>query len=145
MPEAPHAPELPRAEQEAPGLAHPFYLWFGFFGGIVAWAVQFGIAYGLSEIACNSERLAFTVLGVGATEFLSLLVTLLAGLTALAAAAVAYLSQPLGVMGDAVEETGAPEAEGRSRFMAYFGIVINGIFLLAILAGGLPFFFLRTC
>jgi hypothetical protein len=29
--------------------------------------------------------------------------------------------------------------------MAYFGIVINGIFLLAILAGGLPFFFLRTC
>ncbi|CAN5633150.1 hypothetical protein BH24DEI1_BH24DEI1_07480 [soil metagenome] len=128
-----------------PGISHPAWQWFGFLGGIVAWALQFAISYVLTEVACNSDRLAFTVLGVGATEFLSLMVTLLAGLTAIIAAVVAYLSQPQGVLGDAVEKAGAPEASGRSRFMAYFGVVINGIFLLAILAGGLPFFFLRTC
>lgn len=133
------------AHDQASGLAHPFLLWFGFLGGAAAWAVQFGIAYWLSEIDCNSDRLAFTILGIGAAEFLSFLATLLGSLTALSAAFIAYLSQPLGALGDKTEQAGAPEPEGRSRFMAYTGIVMNGLFLIAILSQGLPLFFLRSC
>lgn len=132
-------------DDQGPRFTSPFLLWFGFLGGAVAWALQFGIGYGLVEIACNSDRLAFTILGISAADLLSLLATLLAVLTALSAAVIAYLSQPLGIWGSATEESGAPEARGRSRFMAYTGVIMNVIFLLAIIAQALPFFFLRTC
>lgn len=130
-------------DDEAPGIVHPSFMWFAFLGPAAAWALQFSIGYGLTEIACNSDRLAFTVLGTAASAFLSLLVTLVAGLTAFSAGVIAYLGQPSFV--DGVERPGAPEATGRSRFMAYTGVVMSGLFLLAILSQGLVFFFLRPC
>jgi hypothetical protein len=128
---------------EGPGLAHPFLLWFGFLGGAAAWAVHLGVVYGLVEISCHSDRLAFTILGIAASGFLSLLVTAVAALTAVSAAIIAFFSQPRFL--ERVEEAGAPEARGRGRFMAYTGMIMSGLFAVAILSGGLPFFFLRTC
>jgi hypothetical protein len=64
---------------------------------------------------------------------------------ALGAAAVAWSMAENGIPSDPVDEPGAPEAFGRRRFIAYVGVVMNGLFLLAIIMGGLPFLFLRAC
>jgi len=46
---------------------------------------------------------------------------------------------------DPVDEAGAPETLGRRRFIAYVGVVMNGLLLLAIVIGGPPFVFLSAC
>lgn len=129
---------------DEPETPETFLLWFGFLGGAASWLLHLVIAYGISEIACHSDRLAFSIAGLPAGEFLGYGATLLAALTALTATYVAFALRPEGVV-DQVEQPGSIEAEGRSRFMAYTGIVMSGLFTLAILAGGLGFFFLNPC
>ena len=132
-------------EGRPPGLAAILTPWFAFLGGAAAWILHLTVGYSLSEIACGSERLDLTLLGLPGPEFLGYALTLLAGLTAVAAAITAFTYFPDGVRDDPVDAPGALEVLGRRRFMAYAGLIMNGIFLIAILAGGLPFMFLRTC
>jgi hypothetical protein len=119
--------------------------WFAFLGGAAAWALHLVVVYAIVEIACGSDRLATTLLGFPARDVLGFAATLVAALTAFAAAITAYGTFPGGVEADPVDDTGAPEGVGRQRFMAYVGIVMNGLFLIAILGGGLPFLYFRTC
>jgi hypothetical protein len=119
--------------------------WFAFLGGAAAWVLHLVVVYAIVEISCGSTRLATTVLGIPARDVFGFAATLVAALTALAAAFVAFGTFPRGVQADPVDDTGAPEPLGRQRFMAYVGIVMNGLFLIAILGGGLPFLYFRTC
>lgn len=139
------APSYPPPPAERGFYENPFLLWFGFLGGAAAWAIQHGIGYGLTEISCHSNRLTFTVVGVNAADFLSVLLTLIAALTALVAALIASRNLPQRLSASPIEKAGAPESRGRSRFMAYAGFILNSLFFLAILSGGMSFFFLGPC
>jgi hypothetical protein len=134
-----------RVEARPPGLAAAVAPWFGFLGGAVAWALHLVVVYSLAEISCQSGRLDTTYWGVPAAAFFGYAITVWAALTALGAALVAFTRFRVEPRTDPVDDTGALEVLGRRRFMAYVGVTMNGVFLIAILAGGLPFLFLRTC
>lgn len=138
-------PRPRRIEGRPPGFAAAVAPWFGFLGGGVAWALHLVVAYVLTEVACKSTRLDATFWGVPAPELFGYGITLWAALVALGAAHVAFRSYAADPRIDPVDDAGAPEALGRRRFMAYVGVAMNGVFLLAILAGGLPFLFLNAC
>jgi hypothetical protein len=132
-------------EARPPGVVAAVAPWFAFLGGAAAWALHLVVAYGLSEVACRSERLEVVLLGLPGLDVFGYAVTLLAALTAIGAAVSALALYPNGARADPVDDAGAHEILGRRRFMAYAGFVMNGLFLFAILAAGLPFMFLRTC
>jgi hypothetical protein len=137
----------PRLTPEAggPGWLATITPWFAFLGGAAAWIVHLSAGYALTEIACQSERLAVAVLGIPALHFFAFALTLIAALMGVAAAIVAFGMYPNGARADPVDDTGALESLGRMRFMSFAGVIMNGVFVIAILAGGLPFMFLRTC
>jgi len=132
-------------EGTAPGLAASIAPWFALLGGGAAWALHLVIGYALVEIACHSDRLAGTTFGLGTGHALGLALTVVAAVTALGAAGVAWAMAGDGIPMDPVDDAGAPEALGRRRFIAYVGVVMNGLFLLAIVLAGLPFLFLSMC
>lgn len=134
-----------RVEGRPPGFAAAAAPWFAFLGGGVAWAFHLVVAYVLTEVACKSARLDGAVWGVPLPELFGYAITLWAALTAIGAAHVAYRGYVADPRIDPVDDPGDPEALGRRRFMAYVGVGMNGVFLLAILAGGLPFLFLNAC
>ena len=119
--------------------------WFAFLGGAAAWVLHLTVAYVIAEIGCQSQRLDVRLLGIPGPDFFGFALTLLAGATAVGAAVTAFRLYPGEATGDPVDEPGARESIGRDRFMAYAGLIMNGIFLVAILAGGLPFMFLQSC
>lgn len=138
-------PRPRRIEARPPGFAAAVAPWFGLLGGAVAWALHLVVAYTLVEVSCQSGRLDTTIWGVPAATFFGYAITVWAALTAIGAALVAFTRFGVEPRTDPVDDTGAPEVLGRRRFMAYVGVAMNGVFLIAILAGGLPFLFLRAC
>lgn len=134
-----------RPEARPPGFFATVGPWYGFLGGGVAWVIHLALAYVLVEIACKSDRLDVAWWGVPATTLLGLAITVWAALAALGAALTASARFAEDGRFDPVDDTGAHEVLGRRRFMAYVGIAMNGLFVIAILAGGLPFVFLRAC
>ena len=119
--------------------------WFAFLGGAAAWAIHLVVAYVIVEIACRTDRLDGAILGLATAHALGLALTFVAAVAAFGAAAVAWSMTKDGMPMDPVDASGAPEAIGRRRFMSYAGVVMNGLFLLAIVMGGLSFLFLRAC
>jgi hypothetical protein len=134
-----------RIEGRPPGFAAELAPWYAFLGGGVAWALQFVALYALTEIGCRSERLDAALWGVPALAWFGFAMTVWAALAAIGAAHVAYARFADDARADPVDDTGAPEVLGRRRFMAYAGLLMNGLFLLAILAHGLPFLVLNAC
>ena len=108
-------------------------LWFGFLGGAVAWMADFLISYGLTEVGCNSELLAFQVLGFSGPEAVSLLTTAITGLVAFAATVVAYRHRPENA------------SYNRTAFMTNVGVAMSGLFTFIILISALPVFFVPLC
>lgn len=119
-------------------------LWFGALGGAVSWIVHFSVLYLLAEVACHTQRFAFTAWGLPGVEVVSYALTLLATLVCLAAIVTAYRNRPAGVTGP-TDVPGIPEEETQERFMASVGVVIGVLFLLAIVNSTLSFFFLQSC
>lgn len=136
---------LAATEERSPRTARPSLLWFAFLGGAAAWFLHHSLGYGLVEINCHSNRLAFEILGADASLVLGLLVTGIATLAALAAGLTAMRVRPPRRLHGEVEQPGAEEGRGRVRFMAYVGALLSLLFLLAILVGSSAFLFLRPC
>lgn len=107
---------------------------FSMLGGLLAWFFSFMALFALSEIACNSDVFAVTLLGVPATVFVGLGLTLAASFTALASAHVAMKN-----------DSGAGGHDDDRPFLARAGALLGGYFVVVIIAGGLPFLLLRTC
>lgn len=125
--------------------ADPLMQGFGFLGGAVAWTLHFMISYGLTEIDCRSERLAFEFLGLPGLHVLGLVLTLVAALTAAAATFTAATAHPRGWAWKRMDPADAHESEGRSRFLAFTGTIMSGLFTLAVLTNGSSFILLRAC
>ncbi len=117
-------------------------LWFGLLGGHIAWSLQLLVGYYLVSLACAGGFAGAQVLGVGAFDLLIWLLTLVAALVALGAGVIAWKSwRRTGVGGHL--ETGGPA--GRSGFMALAGVLLDGLFVLIILTGGIALLGLEPC
>ncbi len=106
---------------------------FGYLGGAVAWALHLGIGYALVQVAC----LTGTAIGIHIVTLIALLITIAAGL-------VSY-----GIWQRSrghESETGEGEwSWRRNSFLGLSGMLMNGLFVLAILYAGIPAFFLDPC
>lgn len=116
------------------GDAQPVRPFFAYLGGLLAWFFSFTALWGLSEIDCNSGLFAFELFGWPAVRIIGLALTLVASFTAVAAGQVAMLNA-------------GPRAndENDRPFIVRAGAVLNGLFAIAIIAGGLPYLLLSTC
>lgn len=118
---------------------------FGLLGGALAWFFHHAVGYFVIEVHCHSERLVGAVLGLDASLFLELVLTVLAAGVAVAAGLTALKHWPGGSVLGGTEEPGAPEHASRTRFNSAVGVGLNALFLLAILTGASAFLFLRPC
>lgn len=115
-------------------------LLFGLLSGPLAWTVYFVVGYMVAEAGCYVPVLRQSASGLGLSR-LSLLVIALA-LPALAVNlyGVARTWQRWRALGG-----GPAEASEVTRFLSLSGLVLNLIFLLAILLIVIPIFFLDPC
>ncbi len=118
---------------------------FGLLGGALAWFFHHALGYAIIEIHCHSERLVGNVLGLDASLFLELVLTVVAAGVAVAAGLTALKHLPGGTVLGGTEEPGAPEHVSRTRFNGAVGVALNALFLVAILTGASAFLFLRPC
>jgi hypothetical protein len=114
-------------------------LWVGVLTGPAAWSLQLLVNYNLEELACapaNQDPGRLLGLGVETivafTNILLAVATLLAGVAALHCRRV-NAKAPAGTTGD------------RAAWMAVAGVMTSILFLIIILAGFAPPFFLSVC
>ncbi|WP_262027726.1 hypothetical protein [Microvirga sp. Mcv34] len=103
--------------------------------GLIAWAVQFTVIYGVTSTLCGREWADVTLLGVGIVHA----VVALATLAALIVAALSFLGS-WRIHGGLGETAAAPD-----RFISQAGILISGLSLVVILWQGIPAFILPAC
>lgn len=106
-------------------------LWFSVLTGPIAWGIHSLAEYFLSPVACaNHNELPLHL----ATVLLTL-VTLYAGVVGW------RLWRQTGY----VDQSGSDGARGWKSFLAIGGVFISGMFVLIILAEGIPGLFLNVC
>lgn len=105
-------------------------------GGMLAWAVQFTVIYGVTSTLCGRGWADATLFGLGIVPFTIVMATL----AALAAAAILLVISLR-------EERRMRErpASDTDRFLSHAGVLINGLSLIAILWNGVPAFILPAC
>jgi hypothetical protein len=115
-------------EIRRPGL---WALWFGLFGAMGAWAIQFGVNYILVYNACgNGWEFSLYVFSAAAIA------------TAVAADAIAWRSWQI-ARRDRLRTVDVAWARG--EFMAFAGILLSGLFTLLILMTAVTPIFLPPC
>ncbi len=111
-------------------------LWFGVLGAPLAWGLQFGIGYWITQGRCSPGD----EWGSG-PDLWTLVLTILAAAAAIAAAATAVA---LFRATAAAEAEGAPPA-GRTHFLAIVGMAIAPLFLAIIVMNGVGVLVLSSC
>jgi Ni/Fe-hydrogenase subunit HybB-like protein len=107
-------------------------LWFGVFGSAVVWAIQLQTSYAMVPWACSSGHR--WILPLVSLAFLA------------AAIVPGIVSWKIWRRTSASRTTERESAgAGRRRFMAMLGMMDSAIFVLLILAQGLPVFFIHPC
>ncbi len=111
-------------------------LWFGVFGGLVAWALHFSIAYILVYNGC--------MLGANNLKLWIVVNTVVFGLITLAATGVAYQSwQRTQHIEQHENEDGVDYT--RIQFMAMIGVWLSGLSFFTLLLGAIPILLLQVC
>jgi hypothetical protein len=105
-------------------------------GGLIAWAMQFTIIYGVTSTLCGRGWADATILGMGAVQITILLATLTT-LTAAAILLVVSLRQER-------QQRDQP-ASPTDTFLSEAGVLINGLSLFVILWHGVPAIILPAC
>lgn len=149
--------------EEPPGLARrgpPSKIWLIVLAGPVIWFAHFGAVYLLSEVACRFGLLEGEVLGLRALAVVVLAATIVAAAGALVPSVLAWRRWHHLVasgIGTPPEQRGAvsdrPHPSGRvgaaspdrDRSLAFVGVLLGVMFVLAILAVGLPALVLAPC
>jgi hypothetical protein len=124
---------MPERTQRSTGLL----LWYGVFGGLLAWAAQLVVGYAFEEIACPAGTKTQEIFGAS-PELLTVLVTVVAGAIAGGAGAASFVRWRAYAGSDR-------DPRGRLEFMAFVGMLASGLFLLIIVLGGLELVGLDTC
>ena len=136
---APHAaPHRDRVSTRA--------LWFGLFGGPLFWSLQELINYAITAHFCFPQALPLFAPTFGGTWLVALVVDIAALGGAVVAGLVSWRSWRL-TKGEVEGGHGAvlDAAKGRTRFMAYAGMLSSGLFALAIMLSGFALFIVPTC
>lgn len=136
------------ASHPAPGrhTVRPLLLWFGIFGGPAAWSLQLLINYTVTAHFCYPKDLPLAAPTYGGMWTIAVVVNGLMLSFTLAAGAVAIVSWRTArdeMVGrhNALLEDGT----GRTRFMAYAGMLVSGLFLLALIMSAMPLFIVPAC
>ena len=117
-------------------------LWFGLFGGAIAWTIHFLSAYVVAEFGCVGRLGERSFGNISLVAWLELALTAVGVLVAAAATAVAHRSQRR-LQASATASDSSGEAE---RYTARAGLLTSGIFTFVILFESIPiFFYLRSC
>jgi hypothetical protein len=119
----------------APGEAR---LWFALLGSAAAWAVHFLAVYMLLEIACPAGWQTRALLGLNGAAA----AVLLAGLAALPVVVASGLAARR-AMREGPDDRG--DGGAYPRHLGLAGVVLAGIFFLAIVAETVPALFLGPC
>ncbi|KFG67714.1 hypothetical protein [Microvirga sp. BSC39] len=105
-------------------------------GGMIAWAVQFTIIYGVTSTLCGRGWADATIFGIGIVP-LTILTTTLATLSAAAILLAVSLRED--------RRLRIRPASATDSFLSHAGVLINGFSLVAILWNGVPAFILPAC
>jgi hypothetical protein len=105
-------------------------------GGLIAWAVQFTIIYGVTSTLCGRGWADVTIIGLGAVQ----MSILAASLIAFAATAILLM---VSVGKDRQMKDGTMSAA--DSFMNRAAVLINGLSLVVILWQGVPALILPAC
>lgn len=118
-------------------------LWFGFLAGPIIWSIHLSVTYFVVTLACTTRVFDWSWFGFAGAE----IVHTLASVIALGAVGfMAYWTSTLFNRAGGTQAYGDSDgAAGRSRFMALGGLLMNGLFFIAILAAAVPGFFLGVC
>ena len=121
-------------------------LWFGVFGGPLFWSLQELVNYTITAHFCFPRALPLAAPSFGGTWTVALVVEIAALIGALVAGLASWRSWRL-TKGEAEREHGAvlDTAEGRTRFIAYAGMLSSGLFALAIILSGFALFIVPAC
>jgi len=118
----------------------PWLFWASLATGAVVWGVHLAVSYALVSLACERGMLQAIVGGFTLARWLTL------GVTLIAAGAVGYAGLVAQRHWRQLGQTKrADDTNARTRFMAQLGMLLNGIFLLAIVVSLLPTLFLPLC
>ena len=103
-------------------------LWYAVLGAPIAWALQFGISYWVTEAKCS---VAGDRWGISVDAWVIVLTVLAAGL-----AVGGWLASLALFQATKEDEPDAGPPSGRTRFLASVGLAIAPIFLAIILLNG---------
>lgn len=117
-------------------------LWGSLATGAVIWSLHLVVSYALVSLACERGLLQATWGGLTLARWVTIGLTVLAAFAVLFAGVVAHRNwRQL----RRTRTTNGDEPGGRFRFMALMGVLLNGIFLLAIVVSFFPIIFLPLC
>lgn len=117
-------------------------LWYDIVGAPVVWALQAALLWFVESRACADGTRAWGPLGAGGVNAVFGVVTALA----FAAAAYAFAgSWRAWQATDAAPQLTAVDGHGVHEYLAVAGVLISGVFLLAILWTGLPIVLVSAC
>lgn len=105
-------------------------------GGLIAWAVQFTIIYGITSTLCARGWAGVTLLGLGGVQMAILIATLMT----FAVTAILLMAS---VRKD--RKVSNPPASATDSFMNRASVLFNGLSLVVILWQGIPALILPAC
>ena len=108
--------------------------WIMLLAGPTIWYVYFWVVYLLAESVCRRGGLDFTVIGMAGLSLLTIAITV-------AASALMRHRRPPKLLIWREEDVAATGRAG----LSFAALVLSGIFLLAVLATGLPALGLEPC
>lgn len=121
-------------------------LFIGLFAGPIAWGLQLLINFALASHACYPDGAPLTTPGWHSAWGVILLLNIVAAILSLAGAALSYRhwqatrEEHPGGAGHTIEA-----GEGRTRFLALWGVMTGFGFLVAILFNTLALFMVPQC
>jgi Ni/Fe-hydrogenase subunit HybB-like protein len=125
--------ELIGSESEIEGTSarENFALWTGILGSAIVWAIQLQTSYAMVPWACASGHR--WMLPLTSSAFL------------IAAIIPGVMAWKLWKKASGTQSERETRYAGRRRFMAMLGMMDTAIFVLLIIAQGLPVFFIHPC
>jgi hypothetical protein len=115
-------------------------LWFGLFGGAVAWTVHLMLAYATAEFGCVGRLGERSYQGITLVAWLEVVLTLVTTLASAAATVVAYRCHRR-LRCDAARADADAE-----RYTAWAGVLTSGLFTFIILFESIPIlYYLHNC
>lgn len=121
-------------------------LWFGLFGAPLVWSLQILIGYAFDSHGCFPHRRPLATPVFSWLWTLQLVVGLVCLAIALAAAVVAWRAWQ-----STYDERGGDHerllevGEGRTRFMAFAGVLVSVLFALGVVLNLIPMFLVPAC